>query len=164
MEIRPAEISEAAELAKLWYDGWQDAHANIVPEPLARLRTLEDFSERMLRGIANVRVAGRVGEPLGFHIVKSDELHQLYVRADARGTGAAQALIADAERGIANNGHGTVWLACGIGNDRAARFYEKCGWHMERIFTYEPDTPEGIFRIDVWRYEKLLITEEKSEQ
>ena len=86
MEIRPAEISEAAELAQLWYDGWQDAHASIVPDELARLRTLEDFSERMLRGIANVRTAGPVGEPLGFHIVKGDELNQLYVRASARGT------------------------------------------------------------------------------
>ena len=148
MEIRKAETSEINALAQLWYDGWQEAHANIVPEPLARIRTLEDFTERLERSLVGVSVIGAIGKPLGFCIVKGDELNQLYVSSDARGTGIAQALIAEAEKRIAEGGYDTAWLACGIGNDRAARFYEKCGWHMERIFTYEPETPEAP-RLDV---------------
>jgi polar amino acid transport system substrate-binding protein len=36
-----AEVVEIHFLAKLWYDGWQDAHARILPGELARYRTLE---------------------------------------------------------------------------------------------------------------------------
>src|SRR5690606_19905307 len=106
--------------------------------------------------IANVRVVGQIGEPLGFHIVKGDELNQIYVREDVRGTGAAQVLINDAERTIAENGFSRAWLACGIGNERAARFYKKCGWHLERTFAYDAPTARGIYRLDVWRFEKQI--------
>ena len=34
-EVRPAERSEISALARLWYDGWQDAHAVLLPEALA---------------------------------------------------------------------------------------------------------------------------------
>jgi len=41
-------------------------------------------------------------------------------------------------------------------NVQAARFYEKHGWHMARIFTSHLDTAKGIFDLDVRRYEKNL--------
>jgi hypothetical protein len=47
MIIRDAEIAEIGQLAKIWHDGWQDAHARILPVELARLRTLESFRERL---------------------------------------------------------------------------------------------------------------------
>jgi hypothetical protein len=34
----------------------------------------------------------------------------------------------------------TVWLACAIGNDRAARFSEKSGWRRAVIVAYDADT------------------------
>lgn len=54
---------------------------------------------------------------------------------------AAAALIGDAEARLAERGVETAWLACAIGNHRAARFYEKSA---------------GIFPLEVWRYEKRL--------
>lgn len=59
MTIRPAETAEIDALARLWHDGWRDAQLAIVPEALARLRTLESFRERMAAGLADVRVAIR---------------------------------------------------------------------------------------------------------
>jgi hypothetical protein len=47
MEIRDAQESEIDALGQLWYDGWQDAHAAVVPAELKRLRTRESFTERM---------------------------------------------------------------------------------------------------------------------
>ena len=44
MEIRNATPEEVDRIAKLWYDGWQDAHSRIVPAELTRVRTLESFS------------------------------------------------------------------------------------------------------------------------
>ena len=124
MDIRDAEEHEVEPLAKIWFDGWTDAHARIVPAELKRVRTLESFTERMRAALATVRVAGPSGAPVGFHMLKDDELYQLYVSAQSRGLGVAAALIGDAEAQLARAGVETAWLACAIGNDRAARFYE----------------------------------------
>jgi ribosomal protein S18 acetylase RimI-like enzyme len=156
MDIRDAARAEIGRLAKIWYDGWQDAHAEIVPPELKRLRTLESFNERLEGLLPSVRVVGANGEPLGFCIVKDDELYQLYVSAEARGKGVAAALINDAESRFAENGIQTAWLACAIGNDRAARFYEKSGWHRTGNMINRLETPEGEFLLEVWRYEKSL--------
>jgi GNAT superfamily N-acetyltransferase len=156
MEVRNAEIGEVDRLAQTWYDGWCDAHLRIVPAELARVRTLESFRDRMRAAIGDVRVAGPSGAPLGFHLLKDDELYQLYVSAQARGTGVAAALIADAEARLAERGVETAWLGCAIGNERAARFYEKCGWHRARTIVSDLETIEGTFRLEVWRYEKTL--------
>jgi GNAT superfamily N-acetyltransferase len=156
MAIRDAEASETDALARLWYDGWQDAHATIVPEGLRRVRTLASFRERMAAAMPGVRVAGPQGTLAGFHIVKDDELYQLYVAPAARGTGVAAILLADAEARLRDCGVETAWLACTVGNNRAARFYEKCGWRRMATEPYLAETSEGPFELDVWRYEKPL--------
>ena len=156
MNVRDAEAGELADLARIWYDGWHDAHAQIVPAELAELRTPESFQERLLAALPDVRVAGPSGAAIGFHIVKDDELYQLYVSAQARGSGVAAALIADAETRLVKAGVDTAWLACAIGNGRAARFYEKCGWHRAATMYYHAETSRGPFVLQVWRYEKPL--------
>ena len=156
MPARDAREDEVETLAELWWRGWQDAHAKILPAELARMRTLASFAERLRAGLAEVRAIGPAGRPLGFHWVKDDELYQLYVSAAARGAGAAAALIADAETRLRGAGVKTAWLACAIGNARAARFYEKSGWRLAGTVTSILDTPEGPFPLEVWRYEKRL--------
>jgi ribosomal protein S18 acetylase RimI-like enzyme len=156
MDARAAEEAEMDHLARLWYDGWQDAHAQIVPAELKRLRTLESFRHRLQADLSNVRVVGPSGAPAGFCIVKGDELYQLYVSAQSRGSGVAAALIADAEAQLAEAGVETAWLACAIGNERAARFYEKRGWHRAGTMINQLDTSNGTFPLEVWRYEKRM--------
>src|SRR4051812_15834136 len=119
MHVRAAEQRELDHLARLWFDGWRDAHETILPAELGRLRTLESFRERLQSGLASVRVAGPPDAPFGFSMVKGDELYQLYVSAQSRGTGVAAALTADAEARIAGAGYDVAWLACAIGNERA---------------------------------------------
>ena len=65
-------------------------------------------------------------------------------------------MIADAETRLFERGVETAWLACAIGNDRAARFYEKCGWRRVGTMMNELETSNGIFPLEVWRYEKSL--------
>jgi ribosomal protein S18 acetylase RimI-like enzyme len=156
MDVRAAEEAEVGHLAKLWNDGWQDAHARIVPAELARHRTLESFRQRLESALASVRVAGPPGQPVGFSMVKEDELYQLYVSARERGSGVAAALLADAEALLAAAGVKTAWLACAIGNERAARFYEKNGWLRAGNMIDQLETPDGPFPLEVWRYEKDL--------
>ena len=158
MDVRYAEEAEIDQLAGLWYDGWRDAHEQILPAELSRHRTLASFRDRLAAALPSVRVVGAPGEPVGFCIVKGDELYQLYVSASARGSGAAAALIADAESQLSKNGVGTAWLACAIGNERAARFYEKHGWRRVGNMINRLETPAGEFLLEVWRYEKRLPT------
>ena len=156
MDVRAVEASEVAYLAKLWCDGWQDAHARILPAELARARTLQSFEERLRAARSDAWAAGPIGAPVGFHMLKGDELYQLYVAASARGLGVAQRLIADAEARLASNGVETAWLACAIGNERAARFYEKTGWRRVENIINRLETPEKVFELECWRYEKAL--------
>ena len=157
LSVRDADPADFQALVRLWQSGWTDAHAGIVPPGLARLRTLEDFTTRMRKMYDRLRVIGPVGTPIGFHAIKGDELEQFYITARARGTGAAEYLLRDAESRLAGGGTRVAWIACAIDNDRAARFYEKHGWRRIGTEAHQADTPEGPFQLDVWRYEKPLL-------
>lgn len=157
MNVRIAQRNELDAIAQLWFDAWRDAHAAIVPDELVKIRTIENFRERLPDLLPDLRVVGEPGKPLGFSIIKDDELYQLFVAAQARGTGVAKHLIADVEERLAANGVRTAWLACAAGNHRAARFYEKSGWHNARTMVSEIPVPGGVFKLEVWRYEKELV-------
>ena len=64
--------------------------------------------------------------------------------------------MADAEARLAAAGVVTAWLACAIGNDRAARFYEKSGWRRVGVVVEPAETSAGPYPMEVWRYEKLV--------
>jgi GNAT superfamily N-acetyltransferase len=154
--LRNALSTDVDRLATIWHEGWQDAHASLLPEELKRLRTPESFRERLLQRLASTRVAELDGEVVGFCMLKDDELYQLFTSPPARGTGIAATLVADAEMCLKKAGVATAWLGCAIGNDRAARFYEKCGWVRTGTSVIAVETSEGPFDLDVWRYEKRL--------
>jgi ribosomal protein S18 acetylase RimI-like enzyme len=156
MVVRDAEAAEIDQLATLWHEGWHEAHALIVPAELTRLRTRENFRSRLQEALPKVRVAGALGHPVGLCIVRGAELYQLYVSRQSRGSGVAVALIGDAEARLLMSGVQTAWLACAIGNQKAARFYEKSGWFRKGIFTHQTETSAGTFSLEVWRYEKSL--------
>jgi GNAT superfamily N-acetyltransferase len=154
--VRSPDPLEIAEIARVWYDAWRDAHLATLPEQLIRVRTLDSFHQRLARDLSPVRVIGLVGAPVGLCAIRDDELYQLFVAASARGTGAAQALLADGERRLAANGVTRAWLSCAIGNDRAARFYEKMGWTKAGNMVADLETTEGFFQLESLRYEKVL--------
>jgi len=162
MTLRPAQPADVAPLARIWFDGWHDAHAAILPDALCRDRTEESFRHRLAHGLHAVITEGPVGTPLGFAMVKGDELNQLYVAASARGTGLADRLMAAAEERLAADGVTVAWLACAIGNARAARFYERRGWVLAGEVINHLTTAEGPFDLLVWRYEKRLLPAQES--
>lgn len=163
MNARTARPEDVAALTALWHDGWQEAHGPLLPVELARHRTPAAFRARLVEALAEVRVVGPVGDPVGLCIVHNDELNQLYVSERARGTGVAATLLADAEARFIARGITTAWLACAIGNDRAARFYEKHRWHRTGIATIRLYTPDDVIPLDVWRYEKAVTRDAGTE-
>jgi GNAT superfamily N-acetyltransferase len=157
MKVRVADHADVPELVRIWHDGWHDAHAQIVPAEMTRLRTMDNFRDRVAGALAAMWVAGDPGTPLGFYVLRGQELDQLYVCEKARGTGVAATLLSDAELRLCRNGVDMAWLACAIGNHRAARFYEKHGWRRAAIVGIGVETPAGRMPLDVWRYEKRLF-------
>lgn len=156
MNIRAARDSDLSGLTDIWLEGWHDAHAAIVPEALAASRTFEGLHDRLAAELDAVRVVTDRETPVGFAMRRGDEVFQFYVARGARGTGAAALLMRDTEDRLAEAGVDTGWLACAVGNTRAARFYEKCGWTRTATVLIESETPQGPFPIEVWRYEKAL--------
>ncbi len=154
--LRPMDAADVEPLTDLWTQGWRDGHAGIVPDGLYSFRTREQFRDRLTGAPDLLHLTGPVGEPEGFVRLKGDELDQFYVDPSMRGTGLAQRLMAAAEDLLRRLGHRKVWLACSVGNDRAARFYEKSGWIRAGTTRYGAETAAGTFELDVWRYEKAL--------
>lgn len=147
MTPRAARPQDLAPLTELWNSGWHVAHAAHVPADFAALRTPASFRARLEAFGDALRCAGPVGAPLGFCVAHGDHIDQLYTAAAARGTGLAQALIADGEARLAAAGIRTALLDCLPENSRAARFYTRCGWSPRGVETVELDTSRGPYRL-----------------
>jgi GNAT superfamily N-acetyltransferase len=141
--IRPAEPGDAAAVAEIWRSGWRDGHLGLVPDALVAVRTDESFRARAADRVGDTTVAVVDGEVAGFIMVVGDEAEQVYVSAAHRGRGVADALLAEAERQVRENGHGLAWLAVVEGNGRARAFYERMGWRDEGGFRYEAAVEDG---------------------
>jgi GNAT superfamily N-acetyltransferase len=159
LRFRAAVPADGEIVASIWFHGWQDGHLGNVPPDLVALRTEERFRERAAQRIAETHdtwVAALDGEVVGFVMLDGDEVEQVYLAADRRGSGLAGGLLDEAERRIAAAGHTTAWLAVVAGNARARRFYEKRGWRDAGAFDYEADGPDGPIVVPSHRYEKRL--------
>ncbi|MGA5761920.1 GNAT family N-acetyltransferase [Nonomuraea bangladeshensis] len=155
MQLRPARHEDAQEIARIWHEGWGDGHRGNVPDALAAVRTPESFGERAEQRIADTVVAIVGGAVAGFVMVAEDEVEQVYVAREHRGGEVATALLAEAERLVAANGHGRAWLAVVAGNVRARRFYERNGWVDEGLFDHLAPSETGPIVVPAHRYVKL---------
>ena len=80
----------------------------------------------------------------------------MYVAAEHRGRGVADALLDHAEKAIRDAGHGSAWLAVVDGNARARRFYERRGWSDGGPLLYAAEARGTTIGVPVRRYVKAL--------
>ncbi|MFF0343356.1 GNAT family N-acetyltransferase [Kribbella sp. NPDC004875] len=156
MTVRPAVAGDADVVAGIWYAGWRDGHLGHVPEELVAARTEESFWARAAERVADTTVAVVGGEIAGFVMVVGDEVEQVYVAQDHRGSGVAGVLLAEAERQVKANGHKQAWLAVATGNARARRFYERSGWTDAGAFDYPATVGDGTLPVPCHRYVKAV--------
>jgi ribosomal protein S18 acetylase RimI-like enzyme len=149
-------MGDAAAVAEIWYEGWQDGHLGHVPDALVAIRTEESFGARAAQRVGDTTVAVRGGEVAGFVMVVGDEVEQVYVSRRHRGSGVAADLLAEAVRLVAAGGHARAWLAVAAGNARARRFYERCGWADEGAFDYPAAGEDGPIPVPCHRYVKAI--------
>lgn len=152
--IRHATPADLPALADLWHQGWHEAHAAHVPATLTALRSRDSLLTR-LRAQPVILTTGT--PPLGLCIVRDNEIYQMYVSPDARGTGTAAALIQAGEDHIRHQGHQTARLEVIPQNHRAIAFYEKRGWQQLGIETVMLDTLAAPFPLACLIMIKSLI-------
>jgi ribosomal protein S18 acetylase RimI-like enzyme len=152
--LRPAEAADAAAVASIWHSGWRDGHLGHVPEELVAVRTEDSFKARAADRIGDTTVALAGNEVAGFVMVMDDEVEQVYVSSDHRGSGVAGTLLAEAERQVIASGHSRAWLAVATGNLRARRFHERNGWTDAGAFDYPAATEAGPIPVPCHRYVK----------
>jgi ribosomal protein S18 acetylase RimI-like enzyme len=141
-------------MAEIWHLGWRDGHFGHVPQELLEARTPESFRARASERVTETTVAVIDGAIAGFVIVVGDEVEQVYVSAEQRGTGVADALMREAERQVQENGYSKGWLAVVAGNARARAFYERRGWRDEGPLDYAAASESGPIRVPSHRYVK----------
>jgi ribosomal protein S18 acetylase RimI-like enzyme len=128
VQIRPAERSDASEVARVWRAGWMDAHVGNVPDALMAERTESYFTQTAIDLVDSTLIAvDDDGSVLGVVLVHEDELFQLAVTSSARRRGVGRALVAAAEELIATE-YERAELAVVASNTGAQRLYEECGW------------------------------------
>jgi len=157
--LRQASHGDAKAVAKIWHDGWRDGHLGHVPDDLVTVRTKESFQSRAADRVGDTVVAVVDGEVAGFVMVVGDEIEQVYVAEQHRGSGVAALLLAEAERTVAVNGNERAWLAVVDGNVRARRFYERHGWTDEGVFDYPAVSAAGPIPVPVHRYVKRVAAD-----
>ena len=134
LALRQAERPDIAAIAAIWHAGWVDGHLGHVDSRLVEARTPASFLARAERCVRHTTVAATSSscdpgsDVAGFVTVVEDEVEQIYVDAQHRGSGCAGLLLRAAELQIAGAGMPSAWLAVVAGNDRARSFYEKHGW------------------------------------
>ena len=143
-------------VADVWHTGWHEAHAEITPPALTRLRTRADFERRLKEARFPVRVAVYGSDVLGFVATIENQLYQIFAAKAAQGKGVASALMTAAMDEMRKSGAQSVWLSCAVENHRAIAFYEKTGWRNVGETVVSVDTSEGPFGLNVLRFEKAL--------
>lgn len=157
--LRAATDGDVDAIARVWHAAWRDGHLGHVPPALHRHRRPEHFRERVPSRLRMTTVATIGPAIVGFVVVRDDEIEQIHVAPEARGTGVAAALLERGERRIAER-HDRAWLAVVAGNARARRFYRRNGWRDAGAIDYPAETADGTLIVPCRRYEKRLARQD----
>ncbi len=158
IDIRDASSPDVEAVARLWYEGWHDAHGGLFEADFVAARTVEHFRQRTERPFDRVLVACDGERIAGFAALAGREVDQLYVDRAVRGGGVGTRLLAAGEAVLRSAGVEVVLIQCLVGNEPAAAFYRRRGYRDAGI----ADLPlwaapgEGERLHPTHRFEKVL--------
>ena len=134
-------VKHATLLQQLWATTFAAAYDDVhSPENIANYCetnfTLQAAKNALSDPQMICKLAGSETAPLGFYVVRQAdcpanapspafELKQIYLMADAYGTGIGKALFEDAVAEVRRRGAKCMWLSVSDKNLRAQRFYQK---------------------------------------
>lgn len=136
--IRDAAEGDIAEIADIKVRNWSDTYGPLIPPAvLARFLDPVKSASEMRSALATPGVVLLVGEAekggvAGFsltYLTRAPEpwLESLHVLQDVRGRGLGTSLLRATAARVLAAGHRSMALGVIVGNDQAARFYERLG-------------------------------------
>lgn len=130
--------SEIKGKAYAHWKSWQETYPGLVDQSFLDALTLEELESIAYRWIDDTliakdgeRVVGFVnyGKYRGDDLPNSGEVFAIYVLADHYGQGIGYRLMQSAIAELKDYPQIAVWVL--DGNERAIRFYERCGFHFD---------------------------------
>jgi ribosomal protein S18 acetylase RimI-like enzyme len=151
--VRRATPEDATALAQIHVAAWQAAYRGVMADAFLDGLDVRQWAERWRQTLAGTRGPEHTpetvlvveldgGPPLGFamtgperqpspHSETRGELWAINIAPDAWGQGLGRLLLREAERALADAGHGEAVLWVVAANGRARRLYERAGWHAD---------------------------------
>lgn len=145
VEIKPMQTEQQIKgKAYVHWKAWHEAYPGLVNREYLNALTLEKceaIAQRWTDGILVAEADGRVIGFVGYGDRGDDapdtgEVFALYVLADYYGTGVAQKLMNAALDRLKDRSEVCLWVL--KENQRAIRFYEKCGFRPDGAETFSP--------------------------
>nr|WP_240895095.1 N-acetyltransferase [Kineococcus siccus] len=149
--VRAATRDDAGDLARIHVETWHAAYPGIVPDSLLATMTLDTAVERWRTALPllspnHCLVAVEAGEDAAGDVTgfvrcgpsrdegaagTTGEVFSLYVHPASWAGGHGRSLLDAATGLLAGEGFtdATLWVLAA--NDRAQRFYRRCGWHPD---------------------------------
>ena len=150
--VRDATPDDVPAMARVWHEAWHDGHDGLVPDEVVALRPPESFRERVVALVPDSVVAERGGEVVGFASTGGDEVAELFVAREARGSSAARRLLRTAEAAVRRAGYDQACLGVVTGNARARHFYEREGWRDWGDVDNPVEGPDGPIPVSTRLY------------
>lgn len=135
----------APELVGLWNRTFRQAYSDVhSADNIERYCAAEFTIASALATLADKNTVcsfyNRDEKPIGFYVLvhdecpfpltgKSSELKQIYILADAYGSGVGRAMLEDSCAVVRSVNGKWIWLAVSDFNQRAQSFYDKAGFH-----------------------------------
>ena len=164
--ITRANSTHAAEFVELWETTFKQAYSNVhSPDNIEQYCKAKFTTNNALDTLADKNTIcafyHRNEQPIGFYILvhhecpfplagKSSELKEIYVLADAYGSGAGRAMLEDACKVAGSVNAKWIWLAVADQNIRAQSFYDKTG--------FTKVGPGPIFEVGAERLTSTIVT------
>ena len=138
IEIKTAEVADAALIAALAKEIWTQHYVSIITMEQINFM-LEHFqsAEAIIKDIESgtvYNIAYISGDPCGYSATVPEEtglfLSKLYVKQSCRGQGIARSLIARIDERAKNAGARRIWLKCNKHNKGSLAAYERLGFSI----------------------------------
>jgi ribosomal protein S18 acetylase RimI-like enzyme len=167
--IRRAHFADARPLAEMHVASWQAAYRDLLPSAyltsLSIERRVAGWEEWLLENSRQVFVIEGDGRVVGYvafgptrdhdlGAAEAGEVYGIYVHPDDWHKGYGKRLMKHALAGLSHEGFSLATLWVLKGNERAMRFYERCGFYTDGAAKQEHRQPDVI--LHELRYRRAL--------